>query len=453
MQTGGIIKTFHGHTDFIHSVSISSNCTRIASGSRDQTIHLWDIQTGECYCVIKQHNAVIHVKFSPIDPQCFMSVSGNQVQQWDIDGHQVGPTYDGSHIAFSLDGTQFALCQGMAVVIQDTSSGAIMAKFLGSDDDFEHCCFSPSGKPVAVVAGYTVYVWDITNSDPHLIGTLVGHTSYITSLTFTPSLISTSHDQSVRFRQICTSSAYPAPVESKSTSAPIKSITLQVQDGIAISSDLGGMVKTWDILTGSCKASFQTPAQGLRQGDAQLVNGRLTFAWWTDDKIHIWDVEKGELLQTVNAPGYNIKGVRMSGDGSKVFCLDRTSVQAWSILTGEVVGEVGFGGLTPGDTLTIDGSGVWVSFPGLNPQGWDFGIPGSPPVPLPNIPLSRPHLGIKQWTTGPSRIKDLVTGKELLQLPGRYVKPTDAWWDGQYLVAGYESGDVLILDFNYMLPK
>ena len=114
---------------------------------------------------------------------------------------------------------------------------------------------------------------------------------------------------------------------------------------------------------------------------------------------------------------------------------------------------MGFRGLTPGDSLTIDGSRVWVSFPGLNPQGWDFGIPGSSPVPLPNIPLSRPHLGIKKWAPGPSRIKDPATGRELLQLPGRFAKPVDTWWDGQYLVAGYDSGDVLILDFSYVLPQ
>ena len=254
VQTGGIIKTFHGHTDFICSVSISSNCTMIASGSMDQTICLWDIQTGECCCVIKQHDAVTHVKFSPTDPQCLTSVSGGKVQKWDIHGHQVGPTYDGSHIAFSLDGAQVVVCQGMVVVIQGTSSGAIIAKFLGSNDDFEHCCFSPSGKSVAVVAGYSIYVWDITSSDPHLIGTFVGHTNYITSLTFFPSLISTSCDQSVKFWQVCTS--HPAVIESKSTSAPVKSITLQVQDGIAISSDSDGVVKTWDISTSLCRASF-----------------------------------------------------------------------------------------------------------------------------------------------------------------------------------------------------
>jgi WD40 repeat protein len=54
MQTGGVVKTFHGHTQWVWSVSISADHTRIASGSGDHTICLWDIQTGECLCTIQQ---------------------------------------------------------------------------------------------------------------------------------------------------------------------------------------------------------------------------------------------------------------------------------------------------------------------------------------------------------------------------------------------------------------
>ena len=38
MQTGGVVKTFHGHTSGVCSVSISSDTTTIASGSYDHTI-------------------------------------------------------------------------------------------------------------------------------------------------------------------------------------------------------------------------------------------------------------------------------------------------------------------------------------------------------------------------------------------------------------------------------
>jgi hypothetical protein len=33
------------------------------------------------------------------------------------------------------------------------------------------------------------------------------------------------------------------------------------------------------------------------------------------------------------------------------------------------------------------------------------------------------------------------------------MEPVVVEWDGQYLVAGYESGEELILDFNYIFPQ
>ena len=109
IQTGGVIKTFHGHTDLVWSVSISPDCTMIASGSSDHTIQLWDAQTGECCCVIDRPNAVVNsVSFSPTNPKLLISASeDNTIQQWDVDGHQIGSTYEGNHVAFSSDGTHF----------------------------------------------------------------------------------------------------------------------------------------------------------------------------------------------------------------------------------------------------------------------------------------------------------------------------------------------------------
>jgi len=45
-------------------------------------------------------------------------------------------------------------------------------------------------------------------------------------------------------------------------------------------------------------------------------------------------------------------------------------------------------------------------------------------------------------------IQDIVTKKVVLQLPARLAKCSDAQWDGQYLVVGYNSDEVLILECN-----
>jgi len=456
VQTGGVIKTFYGHTDWVLSVSISADCTTIASGSDDKTIRLWDIWTRECHCVIKQQNPVVHIRFSPTNSRHLISGSGGKVWKWDVDGHLINPPHNGSHIAFSSDSTQFVSCQGAAVMIRNSDSGAVVTEFHVMKGD-THCpCFSPNDRLIAAADGNTAYIWDISSSGPYIVETFAEHTSNITSLAFSsPSfLVSSSTDHSIKFWQISASPTNPIVADPKSTSlasAPIMSITLQTKEGIVISNDSDGVVRTWDISTGLCKASFQTPANNPHQCDVRLINNRLILAWQVDQKIHIWDVGKGETLQIVNGTQDNVDDLRISGDGSKLFCLYWRFIQAWSIWTGEVVGGVGHSVLYQ-KSLTVVGSRVWVHSLLSEPQGWDFGITGSSPTQLPNIASLYPNV-TKVWDANQSGIKDTVTGRVVFQLPGRFAKPVDLQWDGQYLVAGYKSGEVLILDINHMLSQ
>jgi WD40 repeat protein len=460
VQTGGVIKTFHGHTRYVYSVSISFNYTTIASGSEDRTVRLWDILTGECHHIISQPSWVNYVSFSPTNSQHLISISNDIVHQWDIDGHQIKPTSKAHFAAFSLDGTHIVSCEGEITTVQNSDSGVIVAK-LSTNNKPRYCCFSPNGRLVAVAAYDTAYVWDITGTDPCLINTFTGHTSYIDALAFSSSsLISLSQDQSVKFWQIGappTDLVAGDPNPTPPVSASAESVSLQAESGIAISSHLDGVVKTWDISTGLCKGSFQTPAKGAMLRDAQVVGGRLIFVWHTNQKIHVWDTKEGELLQAVETAAIGHRDIRISGDGSTVFLLAGGLIKGWSLRTGEVVGWVELDDQLYVDLLRIDGSGICVRFSNSLRLRWDFGVSGSSPVPLPNISSERSCLefiGGASWRyEGPCWIKDMVTGKAIFQLAGRHASPCDVQWDGQYLVAGYGSGEVLILDFTQMLPQ
>ena len=106
--------------------------------------------------------------------------------------------------------------------------------------------------------------------------------------------------------------------------------------------------------------------------------------------------------------------------------------------------------------LTASGSRVWVTFPTSITIGWDFETLDSSPIELFDISPPRPHLdfigGIRMERSLLPGIEDTITGKEVFQLPSRYTRPADVQWDGQYLVAGYDSGEVLILDCTHLLP-
>ena len=463
-QTGGVVRTFSGHTGLVQSVSISADHAKIASGSNDKTVRLWDVQTGECHQIIEQQGFVTYVSFSLINLQHLISIYDNKVWQWDTKGHQIKPPHDGSYIAFSSDGAQFVSCHDAAVKVQNSSSGVTVAEFHVASSKTRHCCFSPDGRLIAAAVRSIAYVWDITSSEPHLIETFVGHTDNITSLMFSSpsSLISASYDKSIKFWQISAPDLVPVDQKPISpTSARIKSITLQAKNGITITSDSNGVVKTWDISTGLCKASFQTPAKDPNKRDVRLVNGKLTFVWYADEKINIWDAEKAELLLAVDWPQWSIQDLRISGDGSRVLCLGAgsrdfrpgvTSIQVWSVQTGEVMDEIKIKSSPYHGTLAVDGSRVWACYPNSEHQGWDFGTPGSLLVQLPNKPPYRLHPnGAVLWDTGSSKVKDEVAGKVVFQLSKGSRKPVDVQWNDQYLVVCFTPTEVFILDFSHTL--
>ena len=106
--------------------------------------------------------------------------------------------------------------------------------------------------------------------------------------------------------------------------------------------------------------------------------------------------------------------------------------------------------------LTIDSSKVWVNFPSQGIEGWDFGVlDPSSSIKQCTGPPNRPHLDfvgcIRIGRSHLPGIEDTFTGKEVFRVPSRYARPNDAQWDGQYLVAGYDTGEVLILDCNCTL--
>ena len=460
VQTGGVIKTFYGHTGWVQSVSISADQTRIASGCDDNTICLWDVITRECLYTIEQEAPVCHVSFSPIDPQFIISIS-NKVWQLNINSHQLSPIYDGIHIAFSPHHDYFALCNWEVVTVHNSDSKAIVAEFYVANSWTNHCCFSPDGRLIAAAAHEIAYIWDITGPNPHLVETFVGITPYITSLAFSsPSiLISVSPDGSIKFWQIGVLSTDPVTTDQQSILPPIQSVSLQAKAGVAISHDNDGMVKTWDISTGICNAIFQIPnAKNMQQGrsDAKLIDGRFIFVWYKNRKTHIWDTKTEELLQTLDTS--ECWGLRISGDGSKLFFLSEESIQVWSMWTWEPVGEVklGLGWVPHLDSFCIESSEIRIyNLNSLILGGWDFGISGSSPVPF-DPSIQKPHLdfiGVVWLIDGPARIKDTTTGKEIFWLSGRYARPRDTQWDGRYLIAGYGSGEVLILDFYGVCPQ
>ena len=453
VQTGGVFQTFSGIGN-INSVSISADSTMVAAGS-DWAIHVWDIQTGEYHSFVERQYLVVYISFLPTCSQNLMVRDVHKIQQWDINDHKIGSGVLCYSFAFSLDGIHFVVFNPPAITVYNTKSRAIVAKVHMKRDWARCCCFSPDGRLIAAIVNNAVYVWDITSSIPCLIQTFIGHVGNINALAFSSptSLISISKDRYVKFWQIYTSSA--DIIESRSTTfqnAKVMSVTLQAAEGITITSDSDGVVNTWDILTGLCKETFQTPAKSYNR-DVRLINDRLIITWSSYPNIIIWDVREQKNISC----GYSKSGhydLRISGDGSKVFLYGSKGVGTLSTWTGEYMDRAEYWydikeSFTT--SIIVEGLRDWVYLEFAHDNYHYYEIQGSSSQ-LSEVPAKKPHPdGTITWDLCLYRVQDIVTGRVLFQLNVGLGKPADVQWKDQYLVICFISGEVLVLDFSHLL--
>jgi WD40 repeat protein len=109
------VKILKGHTKSINSVGVSPDGKYVVSGSRDKTIKVWSMMTGECVKTLKGH--VDYVNSVAIFPDSEHLVSDSEdktVKIWDIGTGEVSKTLKlpdyvkgcVSSVAVSHDGEQ-----------------------------------------------------------------------------------------------------------------------------------------------------------------------------------------------------------------------------------------------------------------------------------------------------------------------------------------------------------
>jgi WD40 repeat protein len=161
-----------GHQHRIRSLSFSPNGNKLASGSQDGTIKIWDTETWSIESTIQDKDEpaspVLSVAFAPNGNFLAAGKGNGETKLYRESGEPLA-TFQANKgwvrcVAFSPDSKQLASAEDDgSVIIWDTETGKPIKTLKGSDEAVWCVAFSPDGKSVASGGWETgvVRIWDV----------------------------------------------------------------------------------------------------------------------------------------------------------------------------------------------------------------------------------------------------------------------------------------------------
>ena len=252
LETGRCLRALIGHTDEVWSVALSPDQRFALSGSRDTTVRLWDMETGHCLRIFSNHtDGVKSVTWAGNNGYALSGSDDRTLRLWDLEtglclwvlrGHTGGV----NGVALSRD-QRHALS--------------------GSDDRTVRLWNTQTGQCVSVLEGHTEPVWGVEWSSDQRHA------------------LSGSEDATMRLWDLETRRCLRV-IEGHTNT--VGSVAWSSDCRHALSGSWDKAVRLWDVMAGRCLHVFKTMRDVWRV--AWSADQRYVFSSDRMGTIRVWDL-------------------------------------------------------------------------------------------------------------------------------------------------------------------
>ncbi len=288
-------KVLRGHSGQVWGVAITPDGRRAISGSYDNTLRVWDLQSWASLNTLSGHtDRVFGVAISPDGRFAVSSSADGTILVWDLasNGDCVailkGHTKGVCSIAVTPDGQRIISGSfDKTLRIWDAKTFQCAATLEGHTDSVFGVAVAPNGRyVVSASADRTLRVWDLETT--RCIVTLEGHSRSVDCVAITPDeqlIISGSRDNTVRLWDFRSSKGL-AVLEGHNDAIIRLAVT---SDGRwALTSSLDKTVRIWDLINRECVKSIGSTK--YLTSIAITPDGHRAVFGTNDNSIWIWNL-------------------------------------------------------------------------------------------------------------------------------------------------------------------
>lgn len=330
-----LVRTLRGHRHKVLSIAFAPDGKVLASGSRDDSVILWDIESGKLLRTLEGHqNSVESVSFGAGGRQLASGSRDGTVKLWSATSNTVIKTLEGHQgavLTVAFDSRGQLLASGSidsTVKLWNCAEGRLVRTLEGHEDTVQSLGFDPESEQLASGSwDWTVRLWD--SNSGKLLRTLSGHKSRIHCVAFSPKgnwLATGGEDKTVRLWDKSTGKLVRTL---EGHSGFLEAIDFSADGQLLASKANDGSVRLWRSGTWRLAAVFQEPItldwliSGLAFHPtspllATIGSGPDPHAIDRSTLIHIWQLDLDVLLQKPAAPaaGYASAKVVLVGESN-----------------------------------------------------------------------------------------------------------------------------------------